>query len=366
MNSRHPLTLVGVAAALASLLLLLATGQPAWAAQDSCDQCKYLKCLKSTVERKQNLIQVYQGLQNFWQSRNLDANGKPLAEFSTANVAESQRAAVIQAYIEQLSEFAKMEKARTEEVPPPEGCGYPNDPSKIAEPGTNILTCETTGVVEARAQQPCKELADLIAQHEGVHQQACEKRKAVGKLLTPAGKAADEIAAYQVEIAAINKIIEKLKKKCGKTAFNDITVDCVIKTPRCSVRSGEKISGHVCGDPTKETWVMEPKYFVEGCGMPAVPAKNNKAFNNDCLPIDSDEAKKRTQLFLSHRVSSGGGGWMCLYSATPTPKITIRWVRMNRCEGPAQQDYVVDAEVSESCDEESPPPPTPPGRLPDS
>jgi len=213
--------LIKIARMFMATLLLLCDGGPAWAAQDSCEQCKYQRCLESTVERKQKLIQVYQGLQNFWQGRNLDAGGKPLTEFNLASIPESQRAGVANAYIEQLSEFAAMEKSRTEAIPPAEACGYGEEESSAS---TNIFTCAIEGLPKASAQQPCKELADLVAQHEGLHSQACERRKLnlrkknQGILLTPAGKAAEEIAAYQLEISAISKIIDNLKKKCGRIA----------------------------------------------------------------------------------------------------------------------------------------------------
>ena len=126
------------------------------------------------------------------------------------------------------AEGKQMEEERTSAVAGPEGCAYPDGVD--LQVSTDIFTCITTGLDAAKEAVPCQELADLIDAHEKVHRDACESRQRgrwwryVVKgaeeqdippyILTPAGKAAEEVAAYAMEINALQKIIDKLEKKC--------------------------------------------------------------------------------------------------------------------------------------------------------
>ena len=361
---------------LAALPLLGASS--AVAQTESCDECKYLRCLKNTVERKQKLIGVYQGIQKFWGPHTQYDTGAPLSVIDFSTLAEPKRSQFHNVVLKQMSEYAIMEASRTAAVPAAEGCGYSSEGGEAA---TDILNeCTTTGLVEAMGMQPCKELATLVAAHEGMHAAQCEDRKKPAskawnyvyvdkqgkshtvlrppKILTPYGAAAGEVAAYAMEVASLKPIIEKLEKKCRKLSFKDVTIDCVIKTPHCTIRTGQKISGSVCGDPTKETWNITPHYFAEGCGVLAGDARGDKPFDNDCVLAGSDEEKRRASIYSNAR-GMGGGGWMCVYSDTPKPQITIRSFRLPVCQGSAEQKITVNAAIGEKCDEVPPPQPVP-------
>ena len=227
--------------------------QPASAAQESCDQCKYLRCLKSSVERKQNLIKVYEGLLNFWKTRSTDDNGNPVMVRDFGKLAEPDRTRIYNAVAHQLEEYGLMEKSRTAAVPAAEGCGYPDTELSA---NTNSFLCITEGVAELQKQQPCKEIAALIATHEAMHVKECRKRQQPNraywrrvytnadgtqgeivlppKIQTPVGRAAEEIAAYQIEIAGLKPIIEKLEKRC-KYRANGKTGDAVYSGVICSL-----------------------------------------------------------------------------------------------------------------------------------
>jgi hypothetical protein len=224
----------------------------------------------------------------------------------------------------------------------------------------------TQDLLEGQNVQPCKELADLLKKHEAVHVDACKKRQQPlskywpyvvsgvettsrpPKIVTPVGKAAEEIRAYQLEIDALQAIIKKLEKHCGH-AFKDVTVDCVMPAGRYKVRMGQKLEGYACGDPTQAPWTITPHHFVEGVpGMPAIPQSSDKPFTTDCLPAGSDLERRRAEILRSH--PQQGGGWMCVYHEGPPAKISIRFFRVSRCEGPAEQTITVDAEVSEKCE----------------
>jgi hypothetical protein len=208
--------------------------QPASANQESCDQCKYLRCLKSSLERKQNLIKVYEGLLNFWKAHSTDDNGNPVMVRDLGKLAEPDRTRIYIAVAYQLKEYGSMEESRTAAVPAAQGCGYPD--TELSANTDSFETCGIQGLGEAQKLQPCKELAALIAAHEDLHAKACKQRQqpnsaywrwvytdAQGtpgekllppKIRTPVGAAAEEIAGYQIEIAGLKAIIEKLKKRC--------------------------------------------------------------------------------------------------------------------------------------------------------
>jgi hypothetical protein len=153
--------------------------------------------------------------------------------------------------------------------------------------------------------------------------------------------------------------------KCAdkKISFSDAVIDCTISTPQCKMRMGQRISGSVCGDPVAAVWKITPHYFAEGCHMPPSDTRGDKPFDNDCVPQGSDEEKRREAVYKGAR-GTGAGGWMCVYSDDPKPKVTIRSFRLSACAGDAEQRVTVDAKVSdESCDE-SPHTPTPPPSRP--
>jgi len=140
-------------------------------------------------------------------------------------------------------------------------------------------------------------------------------------------------------------------KLCNENiSFKNVTIDCTIKTPACTIRTGQKIEGRVCGDPLKSTWTISPKYFTEGCGVPPANGKGDKPFTNDCVEAGSAEEKQRVEIYRSARASGGAGGWMCVYSDKPKPQVTIRSFRLAICQGSAEQTVTVDAEASGNCE----------------
>lgn len=162
---------------------------------------------------------------------------------------------------------------------------------------------------------------------------------------------------------------DKCSIDCSKCAdknisFQGVTIDCTIRTPQCTIRTGQRLSGSVCGDPVGGTWKITPQYFAEGCRMPPGNPRYDKPFDNDCVAQGSDEEKRRANIYKSAR-GAGAGGWMCVYSDEPKPKVTIRSFRMSMCAGDAEQSVTVDAKVSdESCEEPSPVPAPPQRPVP--
>lgn len=156
-----------------------------------------------------------------------------------------------------------------------------------------------------------------------------------------------------LDIKAAKRDVETAQMNCKLCnegiAFKNVTVDCTIPNPQCSIRTGQKLEGKVCGDPVKSTWTIFPKYFAEGCGIPASNGKGDKPFENDCVEAGSPEEKRRIDIYRKSRASGGAGGWFCTYSNTPKPQVTIRSFRLPICSGAAEQTVTVDAEAAEGC-----------------
>lgn len=203
--------------------------------KESCDQCKFLPCLKDTVAQKRRMVAIYEGLRTFWINRHQDDQGQPVLIRDLSSMKEPQRSRIYQTTMSQLKQYTVMESARTEGVGRAQSCFYSGDRDLTVS--TDVFeTCRTCmGELNRSMQaQPCQELADLISGHEAMHSRNCKDRQkktywpfvVVGdkgrkqtkylpaSIMTPAGKAAEEIAAYQGEIATLDALIRGLEKRC--------------------------------------------------------------------------------------------------------------------------------------------------------
>lgn len=224
-------------------------------------------------------------------------------------------------------------------------------------------------VNEDFAQAHCDDIVEGVRLHERAHKDFFLSAGNVENVLMSSRhmrlRAESEVVSYRTQKEFLDKKLEALKKRCKRIAFKNVTIDCTIRTPVCSIRTGQKLAGSACGDPVATTWTITPQYFAEGCGAPSNDTRGDKPFTNDCVLAGSDEEKRRAAIYTNAR-GSGGGGWMCVYSGGAKPKITIRSFRIAMCEGKAEQTVTVDAEVSQSCDDPSQPPvpSEPPPRVP--
>src|SRR5262249_30742762 len=158
----------------------------------------------------------------------------------------------------------------------PAGCGMTAATEAQTE---SYLTCETTGLALAQAAMPCKELDAIADGHEAIHRNACIERKkgaAVhivtlkselpGRLLTPAGNAREEAAAYRWEAAQIQPLYDQAKKGC-RLSYTGVTMTCTIPTPMGPIVTGQTINeATACGDPLTSTWDLSTTSFSKGAG----------------------------------------------------------------------------------------------------
>lgn len=237
MNGVRSLQHFALALGLTWTVPLNAQGTGVSVPTESCMQCKFLPCLKELLSQKKMMISIYQGIRNFWAPHAEYDTGRPVAEMSFTGMPKGTRDMVYLVIMKQLAQYRIMEESRTSQVPAPEGCGFPNG-AEIGAATDSLDTCtiDPALLLKAMNAMPCKELANLIVAHESLHVTRCAARK-VGKawiysppplkegdavparylpprIITPYGKAAEEMAGYQIEVDALEKMIAELEKRC--------------------------------------------------------------------------------------------------------------------------------------------------------
>jgi Bacterial protein of unknown function (DUF922) len=220
-----------------------------------------------------------------------------------------------------------------------------------------------------------KRVSDAIAAHEPKHAADVDALVAAAnkrtKKLAPITacstgldaarrKAAKVVKAeLEKELAKIRSEAKKKAKKLDvetidmncpceeKLAFSGVDLFCDIKTPVCTLRSGQRFEAEVCGNPLTATWTVTPHYYTTGCG--AVPSTSgDKPFDNDCVPEGGAEDKRRAAI---HKNAPGGaGGWFCVYGDSPKPHVTIRSYRVATCAAPKEQTVTVDVVNKGACE----------------
>jgi hypothetical protein len=361
-------TLASAALSAVAIALLLCAPTPARASTEDCVQCKHVDCIKGNLRRKKAMADGYDALAKKW-DRIWTKDGQPLAEVdlrANENQAEINETYGVLAGNQRV--FLREEEALSDSVGPAEGCDYAEGLSA----DTNIETCVINGLPAAMAGSPCKQLGDLLARHEGMHQAECQARKRKGApiplgdpvtgtivrtmvpvQLSPAGKARSEARAYRMEVAELEKLLRKAKAKC-QLSFNGVTTSCRIPTPAGVAEMGQDIAGKVCGDPLTASWTINTVSWVRA---PYVGLRRNidPPWQNDCVAKGSTEEARRMRIFTT----GPGAGWMCVYDDSTPPKIIIRNFRLKQCSPNTEQTFTVETARRE-CEGSKPAPPQPP------
>jgi hypothetical protein len=337
------------------------------AQKESCGQCKFADCLKSLIAQKQAVAAGYDQIADKF-DKFITRDGKPIDEidFTTlASDADRERS-----YVDTNQKHGAYQKAASEMISAiglPLGCGM----STAIQVGTDsYLTCATEGLAAAQAAMPCKELDAILDGHEAIHRRACTERKKgpsvhivslqaglPGRMLTPAGNAREEAAAYRWEAAQIQPLYDRAKKGC-RLSFTDVTLTCTIPTPLGPIFTGQTIiEATACGDPLTSTWELTTVAWSKGATGNS--SNRGKPWKNDCVEKGSPDEKRREAVY--QRRPGGAGGWMCVYDKGPPERITIRNFRMKVCKPNDEQPVTVKlTRSSEPCGAKEPPVPPPP------
>ena len=378
-----------LACSTAALIVMLGLIAPstAWSDDEDCIQCKHVDCIKGNIRRKKAMADGYDRIAEKFGRAWLDAaTGKPaeVIDLRTRYATDKERADAYLQIKDQYKSYTQDEEALSLQAGAPEGCPVSNAVGADGEgpsAGTNTETCEISGLPEVMADAPCRQLGELAAQHEAIHEQSCELRRkklvslvdpvtgnkvrdAPSQILTPAGKAREEAQAYRMEVQKLEEILKKAEKKC-KTSFKGAKTSCVIPSPGGKVTMGQEISGEACGEPVSANWTIHTVNYVIA---PYIGTQRNAdpPWDSDCVAKGSDEERRREAIYQA----GPGKGWMCVYDAgdkNRRPTITIRNFRLPQCSPNTEETVTVDAERGE-CDENASPntptpqPPPPPTR----
>ena len=360
---RSPPAIAVVAVAAAVIL-----GDPGAARGDkeSCGQCKFADCLKGLIAQKLAVAAGYESLAARF-DKLITRDGKPIdvIDFTTlASDADRERS-----YVDANQKHGAYHEAASamiSAIGPPAGCGI----TELQAETDSFLTCETHGLAAAQATMPCKELDAILDGHEAIHRDACIKRKQgptvhitslrselPGRMLTPAGNAREEAAAYRWEAAQIQPLYDQAKKGC-RLSFTGVTLTCTIPTPVGDVVTGQTIiEATACGDPLTSSWTLTTESWTKGAAGSS--SNRGKPWTNDCVAKGSDDEKRREAAY--RRRPAGAGGWMCVYDKGPPERITIRNFPVKRCKPNADQAFTVDlTRSSEPCGAKEPPVKPPP------
>lgn len=210
---KSPRLIIFSLTALLSLQTIAAVD--AFAQQETCKQCKFANCIRSAIKQKEALRNAYNDLAKKWDKFWVDTDKAPPTPLDQINLQKLYPASRLMTLGLLNSEFTQLRKDEEElatRIGAPTGCGY--SPTESLEMETDSIQCTIDMLKARKAEQasPCKELYEIAFRHEALHMQKCQQRKGNHKLptvmLTPAGKAREEAAAYAQEIAELKKLLK--------------------------------------------------------------------------------------------------------------------------------------------------------------
>jgi hypothetical protein len=234
--------------------------------KESCEQCKYLKCLESLIAQKKAIVAALKEIaaERGWGDLAKDGNdyadlrgASPEAANFTVDSLDKDRSDL------ESEAYGGLDASLASAIS--EYCSFSG--SGVVTIRTDPLTCQIDDEDIARLRQavPCQEIFDFMFLHESSHVMRCRERKQRGLVAVPTarGEAREDVAAYAEEIASLTQIVRRLKARClwlcrcdqgrhaSKAACLNVCkarMDCV--QPPC-----------VPLDPKTQGWIAKPQDF---------------------------------------------------------------------------------------------------------
>ena len=185
--------------------------------KESCEQCKYVPCIKSIIRQKEEIVAALKtiGEQRKW--GDLTESADDLFDLNSLDTPE-KRLQVIDMLNQDRAKLWEQVHARLN----PETAQKIREHCGMASGGdvamlTNPFTCQISdeSIQAAKAAMPCKELAEVSYIHETYHKTQCLERLNRGaSVLTPRGETREEIGAYSQSIALLKELLKKAESKC--------------------------------------------------------------------------------------------------------------------------------------------------------
>jgi hypothetical protein len=208
------------------------TASPFCSKPPTCKQCQFADCLKETIARNNAIIEGYRDLARQF-AVGYVVDGNPADQVDIGGLNPSARQKTYRALLDSHKQFLEAVSDMANRIPGTNSCAY-TGPLEVAT--DSYETCAIDPSMEKTLHSlPCGELGDSMRAHETFHQQSCRVRQGRGQgywpytatgndsavtkylppmMLTPAGLAKEEIAAYQAQNATLAKLLQAANQNC--------------------------------------------------------------------------------------------------------------------------------------------------------
>lgn len=225
-------------------------------AKESCEDCKWGRCIEQLIEQKKAFIKMYQEIADqyaklyFAKDKNgnfvhdkkgslvpLDKIDDPFGpvtlyvrnkkgqlvkvERDDLEIAKNQKE-----YLDNMEKWMQTRDMLSDDVRKKYQCpACPMGSISGMQIGTNQSDCsiDQKEYEKFKAAVPCREISYIAYAHEAFHRNMCQQRKKDNKLATPYGMSLEEVETHKLEIKKLTELLAKIKKtpngcwRCGKT-----------------------------------------------------------------------------------------------------------------------------------------------------
>ncbi len=185
--------------------------------KESCQQCKYVPCIKSILQQKEEIVAALKAIGEQRKWGDLTESADDYFDLNTLDTQEKRRQ-VVQMLNQDRAKlweqiYARLNPETSQQIRAQ--CGMPGggDIAMLTDP----LTCQISeeSIQATKAAMPCKDLAEISYIHETYHRTKCLERMNNGiSVLTPRGEAREEIAAYSQSITFLKDLLKQAESKC--------------------------------------------------------------------------------------------------------------------------------------------------------
>jgi hypothetical protein len=219
-------------------------------AKPSCEQCKYIPCLRSSIKLLEAYIKEFHDMaeRNDW--GNIEKPGDDYLDLKSLITPEARRAAMAE-LDEQRTAMWKAFPSRIDRKLVDDRrkhCAIAATGELMAKTDPLLCSIEQQSMKDVANAIPCREIYKAALMHEKVHEAKCTDRmldtssKKGPFIVTPRGEIHEDLEAYDLEITVLKDVLDKVLKskkategcwRCGRTqeVFSG-KVECNVNCPK--------------------------------------------------------------------------------------------------------------------------------------
>ncbi|MCE5194507.1 MAG: hypothetical protein LLF28_03480 [Nitrospiraceae bacterium] len=199
--------------------------------KETCEQCKYIKCIKSFIKLREAYIKEFQKAATEKNWGNIEKEGEDFFDLSALISPEAKKEAIDEFNKQRVdfwSEFrTRIDRKLVEDVK--KNCRIDVTGSLTAKTDPLFCQIDESSMKEVEKALPCKELYEASRIHESYHKTRCMERAEKLKenkgpfIPTARGEVKEDMEAYAQQIKILKVLLEKITKtkngcwRCGKT-----------------------------------------------------------------------------------------------------------------------------------------------------